>query len=211
MNPNIDVADLIEQKKWIPLAAVVIWFLVRLLKSDTKIPITLNPRHRMIAAFVFGAVAGILDKIASGTVTWQTAIFDGLLGAALAVIAQNGLDALLNGRDVPIPGLIIPGARPNPNKPPTIPPPAGLSVVSMIVLTGYLSTIIACGAGAKACAIIDLANHACTVVKYLDDDGKVKEVPVTQEEAREFAKAAAKKRAQERAEGKPSPTPEQPR
>lgn len=61
--------------------------------------------------------------------------------------------------------------------------------------------LVGCGAGAKVCAVIDLAQHACTVVKYLDDDGKEKQVTVTPEEAKAFAKAMSAKRAAEAADG----------
>ena len=59
--------------------------------------------------------------------------------------------------------------------------------------------LVGCGAGAKVCAIVDLAQHACNVIKYLGPDGKEHEVRVTREEATEFATKMEAKRAAERA------------
>lgn len=70
----------------------------------------------------------------------------------------------------------------------------GLHVVAAFALSGTI-WLSGCGAGAKACAIVDLADHACSVLRYLEDDGTVREVPVSRAEAREFGRAAAKKRA----------------
>lgn len=59
--------------------------------------------------------------------------------------------------------------------------------------------LVGCGAGAKVCAIVDLAQHTCNVIKYLGPDGKEHEVRVTREEASEFAAQMEAKRAAERA------------
>jgi len=60
--------------------------------------------------------------------------------------------------------------------------------------------LVGCGAGGKVCAIVDLAQHTCTVLKYLGEDGKPHEVRVTPEEAREFAAQVEAKRAAEKAD-----------
>jgi hypothetical protein len=69
------------------------------------------------------------------------------------------------------------------------------------VLVFLSALLLACGAGAKVCAVVDLAQHACTVLRYLEEDGTVHEVRVTPEEAREFARAVSKKRASEKLDG----------
>ncbi len=57
--------------------------------------------------------------------------------------------------------------------------------------------LVGCGAGGKVCAIVDLAQHACTVLKYVGPDGKPAEVRVTPEEATAFAQQMSAKRAAE--------------
>ncbi len=49
------------------------------------------------------------------------------------------------------------------------------------------------GWGQKTCTIVDLANEACGIVRYMGEDGKVYEARVTQEDVREMAKAQARR------------------
>lgn len=65
---------------------------------------------------------------------------------------------------------------------------AALAVVTALCLS-------ACGAGAKACAVVDVAAESCKVVRYLSPDGTVEELtPADLGKA-----AAAKKQARQRA------------
>lgn len=58
-----------------------------------------------------------------------------------------------------------------------------LGIVAMII-------VAACGHGATACKVVDVASDACSVVRYLGPDGTVEELT-----AADLAKAAAAKRA----------------
>ncbi len=82
------------------MAGAIIWVIVRVLKSDTAIPITIPPKWRAIVAMLLGVLAGILDTIARGT-PWQTAITAGLLAGAGAIAAhETVVEGVRNGKDV---------------------------------------------------------------------------------------------------------------
>lgn len=52
------------------------------------------------------------------------------------------------------------------------------------------------GWGKTTCNIVDAAAQACTVIRYMGEDGKVHEVRLTPEEANELGRSAAAKKAQ---------------
>lgn len=96
---------LIRAHQWVAVAAVVIGFLTRLLKSDTKLPITLPPRVRPWLALVFGAASGMLETIVAGTPV-DEALLGGLVAALTAIAGHDALiEGLRGGREVPLPGL----------------------------------------------------------------------------------------------------------
>lgn len=72
---------------WIPIAALIIGAVVRLLKSDTPLP-TVPPKWRPVLALVLGLVAGVLTKVASG-IDWQTALEGGLGAASIAIFGHD--------------------------------------------------------------------------------------------------------------------------
>lgn len=49
------------------------------------------------------------------------------------------------------------------------------------------------GWGENTCRAIDLAHQACTTVKYLGEDGKEHFVELSQDDARELGRAAARR------------------
>lgn len=51
------------------------------------------------------------------------------------------------------------------------------------------------GWGKTTCQIVDAASQACTVIRFMGDDGKPHEVRLTPEEANEFGKSMAAKKA----------------
>lgn len=69
-------------------------------------------------------------------------------------------------------------------------------LVALVVLGGALG----CGKGAIACGVVDAAERACTVVRYMGPDGKVQEVQVDPDEMTAFGRAMAAKR-----NGEPAP------
>src|SRR5436309_3011338 len=85
---NPAVADLVARHAWVAITALVIMAAVRLLKSDTKIPIDIPPRWRVWLALGLGVVAGILDAVARGT-AWPDALLGGLTSSVLAIVAQD--------------------------------------------------------------------------------------------------------------------------
>jgi hypothetical protein len=66
--------------------------------------------------------------------------------------------------------------------------PSSLPVIVLILCASLLA---GCGHGAAACAVVDAANQACTVIKYMGEDGKVREVRVNRDELDQFAREAA--------------------
>lgn len=104
-----DVAALVAAHSWIALAALIVFAIVRLLKSDTKIPLNIPARYRPVLAIALGAVAGVLDHVASGT-PWRQALVNGATAGVLAIMGNVlGVDVLRDGVDVPVPkGISVP-------------------------------------------------------------------------------------------------------
>lgn len=122
MDPS-QLGDLVAQHKWVAVSAIVIGLIVRLLKSDTRLP-TVPPRARIWLALGLGVASGVLEKVASGT-TWTTALVDGVSSAFLAVVSHEAVIASLrSGKEFPVPGLMVEGAAPSPTAPVTVPPSA---------------------------------------------------------------------------------------
>lgn len=64
-------------------------------------------------------------------------------------------------------------------------------------LVAFVVVLAACGHGAKACAVVDVAHESCKVVRYLAPDGTVEELS-----PQDLADvAAAKRTARARAAG----------
>ena len=115
--------DLAMQHKWIALSALLIGFVIRLLKSDTKLPVDIPPRYRVWVALGLGIAAGVLDNVANGT-PWKTAIIGGLSAAMVAITGHGAIvGSLRGGKEFVVPGMMKPGVPPGPGKPPSMPPP----------------------------------------------------------------------------------------
>lgn len=131
MDPQ-QLADLIVQKKWIALMALCIGLVVRLLKSDTKIPIDIPPKYRVWLAIGLVPVAAAVNRVAAGN-TWTTSLVEGAIAAGLAIVSHNVvIGSIRGGKELPLPGLIKENTPPGPGKPPTIPPPPGDSLTPQI-------------------------------------------------------------------------------
>lgn len=94
------VVDLVSQHKWFALAAMAIWAIVRLLKHDGPIPINIPAKYRAPLALGLGVIAGVIDKIASGT-PWRTALVGGLFAGFAAISGHDIVThSLRGGREV---------------------------------------------------------------------------------------------------------------
>lgn len=121
-----EVHQLIEavtNHKWLVGSAILIGLLVRLLKSDTKIPIDIPGKYRVWAALGLGVVSGVVNSLATNK-PWLPAFLEGVASAGLAIVGQNAfIESLRGGKELVIPGLIKPGVPPAPGKPASIDPP----------------------------------------------------------------------------------------
>lgn len=76
-------------------------------------------------------------------------------------------------------------------------PPTTLGVMLIAWLAAFvISSTVGCGYGKTACAVIDVAQANCSWIRYLAEDGTVKEVRLTNAEANELGRLAAKRQAQ---------------
>lgn len=73
--------------------------------------------------------------------------------------------------------------------------------ICIAALTALALSSVGCAAGHVACQVIKTANDACTVLEMVGADGKVVQVPVTQDELQGFARLTAEKRSAERSAG----------
>ena len=204
--------ELIAAHKWVPLAAAVIVFTVRLQKAGKLPGLSRIPsNYRPFLALALGVTSGILNRIVEGT-RWQTALLDGVLSALIAIASHDTVIEGLRG------GLEIGGG--GAKKPdPTAPPAGGPDVLAKSELTAAqrdtttrlsqfplvvgagilavlaLASIQACGYGAVACKIIDVAENNCVWLRYLETDGTKQEVQLSPTELREFGRAMKTRRA----------------
>lgn len=100
-----DLITLALDHQWLALSAVVLGGVVRVLKSDTKLPITVPAEWRPWFAFGLGQVAALLQFVVNG-VGWKEALTTAI-GAPLVAIVGHwlGVEVLRGGKEVPLPGL----------------------------------------------------------------------------------------------------------
>lgn len=89
---------------WIPVAAIVIWLIVQIVKQP-QIPIPLPPYARPLIAVVLGQVYGlVIEGVVNGQ-TWMVAILRGLLAAGLPVflheVGSGAATAIKKGPAIP--------------------------------------------------------------------------------------------------------------
>ena len=109
---DIDIqqlSELLTGGKWAPLGALVIFSIVRLLKSDVALPSWLPPvppKYRPWLALALGAVACFLAKLGAGA-GWQASLAFGAsstLGALLTHVVL--IEKIRKDVDVPIPAAM---------------------------------------------------------------------------------------------------------
>jgi hypothetical protein len=146
-------------------AALVVGALVRLAKSDTKLPVDVPPQWRKALALALALVAAALEKYALHA-DWKKALFDGALAWFAAEWGHHlVVDRLRGGKELPIPGLMIPGEKPGPGKPTTIPPdvpPSGPSIMGGMMLLTFCVALTGCMKAVKVADLI-LDKAACVI------------------------------------------------
>lgn len=92
--------------KYIALVALGIGAVVRLLKSDTKIPIDIPANLRPWVALGLGGLAGMFQLVAQGS-TFKEAAITALSAPVLAIVGHLvGIEWMAGGKEIPIPGLM---------------------------------------------------------------------------------------------------------
>jgi hypothetical protein len=124
----------IDHGQWLPLTALVLGAAVRLLKSDTKLPIDVPSEHRMKLAWAIGLVIGVVDLVAGGEPVGAA-----ILAIGSPLIAHFGhelfIEALRGGREIPVPGLMKPDDKQRPRI--SLPP---IAIVFAVLLSGCAGT-----------------------------------------------------------------------
>lgn len=112
------IVALIAARKWLPLAALALFLLVRILKDDTAIPLTVrNKRWYPWIPVIVAAAASALDKVVSG-LSWSSAVTQAVfLGVVPVALQELGIKGVLGLQDLPLPTAL------QKNDPPPPPPP----------------------------------------------------------------------------------------
>ena len=120
VDPQI-VVDMMQKRAWLPLGALAVAAVVRLLKTDIRFFPDVPPRARIWVCFVLGQVAGMLESVIAGK-TYKEAIVWGLTQSVMAVLGQEMFIASLRGgKEIVVPGLTKTNVAPSPGKPVSIP------------------------------------------------------------------------------------------
>lgn len=108
------VIEFALQHRWVPLLTLLVGLVVRLLKADTRLPITIPPRVRPWLAIALGLAAGVLERVATG-VSWSRAVLDGLVAGLLPMLGHDlVVEWMRAGAEVAVPGLMLRPVRPAP-------------------------------------------------------------------------------------------------
>lgn len=100
-----ELVDMFVDGKWVVLGAVLIGLVVRLLKDDTKIPITIPPVWRPFFALGLGFVGSVVNRIANGT-PWKQSLEYGIAASILSICGHDiVIENLRKGKEVPLPGI----------------------------------------------------------------------------------------------------------
>ena len=120
VDPQI-VVDMMQKRAWLPLGALAVATVVRLLKTDIRFFPDVPPRARIWVCFALGQVAGMLESVIAGK-TYKEAIVWGLTQSVMAVLGQEMFIASLRGgKEIVVPGLTKTNVAPSPGKPVSIP------------------------------------------------------------------------------------------
>lgn len=94
---------LLKAGGWLPLSVLVVGFVARLLKSDTKIPINIPARWQPFLVLFLGQAAAILTSLEHvGAGLWLPVLAKGLFTALITMGLFDVLvKAVFNGKDLP--------------------------------------------------------------------------------------------------------------
>lgn len=124
---DAQILDLIAQHQWVGVAALVVGFVVRLMKDDASFPPFAVPaRWRPFLALGLGVASGVLRAGSTGT-PWRDAILGGLVSGFIAIAGHaTVVDGVRDGKDVPLPTGLTKKTRLRPAsiEPPTPPDPS---------------------------------------------------------------------------------------
>jgi hypothetical protein len=217
------ITKLVQKHAWIALVALFIGAVGRTMKTDraTKLPVIgpwiakIPSNKRPYVIFVLGQASAVLDRITRGT-RWQDAVLGGLVASALAAFGHDiFIEGVRGGQEVFGPD---PKASTQKDRQPSDPPPSGVGkgasgaafafagfVFARLLVFASFFALTGCGVGAKACAVIDVAETSCNVlpIRYMGPDGKPRVVLVKKDEITKFGEEMATRRA---AEGASAPT-----
>jgi hypothetical protein len=88
---------------YLPFYALVLGFVVRVLKSDSKLPINVAPENRMRLAYALGLIIGVIELVINGS-TWQESFMIAVVSPTLAVFGHEfGIEWARNGREIHVP------------------------------------------------------------------------------------------------------------
>lgn len=143
----------------------------------------------LIAAYTLITLA-LVALVGLGKISWA----EFLVGIGLL-----NVPAILGARKEP--------PRPSKKDQDEIPTPRKggiLGVLFLIGATTFAVTETGCGYGATACKVVDVAQANCDLwIRYLDENGQVREVQIPKDEATQLARATAKKQSAEKDGGAP--------
>lgn len=189
MNDFEAVLQAANARNWWLVSSLVIYMLVRLVKVKPEIAAKLPPRIRPWLAVGLGLVAGVLNKIATGT-PWSVALIAGAGAGLTAVVGHEFVvESLLNGKEI---GVKTPtdsnGSTGGPpaGGAPTVPPTAlprftlarafSWQNVKLSLLAGALSVLLV---ATTNCALftpkavssaLDAAQLACVFESQVSDE-----------------------------------------
>jgi hypothetical protein len=96
---------------YIAIGAIAVGFIVRLLKDDTKFPITIPAQARPYAALALGIVDGVANRLAGG-MPWQNALEYGMFASCASIAGHDVfVEGMRRGREIILPGLMLPPPR----------------------------------------------------------------------------------------------------
>ena len=183
--PITDILPLLQSHAWVPLAALVIGFLVRALKSDAFVLpswAAVAAPYRPLLVLALGVVSGVLDAVVAGT-PWRDALIGGCLSALMALIGHTTIvDVLRGGRDIGAPappaekGPLYQPPAPRESEEVTLPRgPRGVAAMEAVgAITGALlmlalvQIVFGCAwlksNGPEVIHVVDEIDHVCPAV-----------------------------------------------